>query len=171
MNGDWEKAIDFVLRMEGGYSNDPHDPGGETKYGISKKSYPNLDIKNLTDQQAREIYKKDYWEACNCDELPTSFAIGTFDCAVNQGVGKAKRILQIALDMENIDGIIGPKTIAASFKAAQDGSGRIRKMLATRFSDYARLMVENNNLLVYALNWSYRVISLAELILVSKNNQ
>ena len=57
----FDKAMNFVGLMEGGYVNDPIDKGGETKYGISKRSYPNLDIKNLTKEQAREIYYKDFW--------------------------------------------------------------------------------------------------------------
>ena len=66
---DFEKAVEFVLRMEGGYVNDPKDPGGETNFGIAKKSYPGVDIKNLTEEQAEEIYKRDYWEKYNIGEL------------------------------------------------------------------------------------------------------
>ncbi len=70
MKENWEKAISFVLKWEGGYSNDPYDSGGETKYGISKRSYPNLDIKNLTLEQAKEIYKRNYWDKIDGDNLP-----------------------------------------------------------------------------------------------------
>lgn len=166
MNADWEKAIIFVLKMEGGTTaeNDPNDPGGLTKFGISKKAYPNLDIASLTLEQAKEIYRKDYWEACRCDELPTGFAISVFDTAVNQGVGKARRLLQIALEVE-VDGILGEKTIQAAFKAEPY---RVKKFLAERLAAYARLMAENKGLLVYAVNWSYRVVSLAELVLPVK---
>ncbi len=163
MNSTWNQAIDFVLRMEGGLTDDPNDPGGLTNFGISKKAYPNLDIKNLTVDQAKEIYRRDYWEACKCDELAFPFDIAVFDTAVNQGTGKAKRILQITLDVE-VDGIVGDITIAATFKATP---GLIRKMLAERISDYVRLMVNNHNLLVFARNWIYRVLSLHELILQS----
>lgn len=161
MNEDWEKAIEFVLDMEGGYTLDPSDPGGETNFGISRKSYPNLDIKNLTVDQAKEIYRRDYWIPCHCDELPTAFAISVFDTAVNQGAGKARRLLQIALDVV-VDGNIGPKTIAAAHKASPD---RVKKFLAERLSEYARLMAANPHLLVYAVNWSFRVVSLCELIM------
>ena len=61
MNEGFDKAFEFTIGVEGGYVNDPSDPGGETKFGVSKKSYPNLDIKNLTITQAKEIYYKDYW--------------------------------------------------------------------------------------------------------------
>ena len=92
MKESWDKAIDFVLSMEGGYVNDPKDPGGETKYGISKRAYPNVDIAGLTESKAKEIYKKDYWDKCGCDGLPVGIDILVFDTAVNMGVIVAKEI-------------------------------------------------------------------------------
>jgi len=76
---DFDKAIKFVLKWEGKYSNDPQDPGGETKYGISKRSYPELDISKLTLKQAKEIYYQNYWLKCGCDSLPYPFNIVVFD--------------------------------------------------------------------------------------------
>jgi len=162
MQADWDRAIEFVLKMEGGYTLDPNDPGGETNFGISKKAYPSVDIKNLSVDEAKGIYRRDYWTACECDQLASPFAIATFDCAVNQGVGKACRLLQIALGV-TVDGTIGDKTVAASFKADPRTA---KKLLAERLAEYARLMVANPNLLVFATNWAFRVVSLAELILV-----
>lgn len=161
MNTSWGTGIEFVLRMEGGLTDDPNDPGGLTNFGISQKAYPQIDIEKLTVDQAKDIYKKDYWEACKCDELPFPFDIAVFDCAVNQGVGKARRLLQIALNVQ-VDGIIGDSTIAAAFKATP---GIFKKMLAERISEYLRLMIKNNSLLIFAKNWIYRVLSLQELIL------
>ena len=89
----FDRAFEFVIGHEGGYVSDPHDPGGETKYGISKRSYPNLDIKNLTLEQAKDIYFRDYWVAAGCGTMADdAMAILVFDCAVNQGVGRAKQI-------------------------------------------------------------------------------
>lgn len=156
---DWDKAIEFVLKMEGGLTDDPSDPGGLTNFGISQKSYPKLDIKNLTIEQAKAIYRENYWNACHCDELSPKFAITVFDCAVNQGVGQAIRLLQISLDVD-VDGIIGSKTIAASFKA----TSHVKKMLAQRLTAYTRLMIDNPKLLVFAMNWFYRVLALSELV-------
>jgi lysozyme family protein len=85
----FEKAMEFLLKWEGGYVNDPRDPGGETKYGISKRSHPNVDIANLTVEQATAIYKRDYWDALNLDALPPCFGIAVFDAAVNCGKAKA----------------------------------------------------------------------------------
>lgn len=162
MNTDWEKAIDFVLKMEGGAEgeNDPNDPGGYTKFGISSKAYPNLDIKNLTVDQAKEIYRNDYWNACRCDELPSSLAISVFDTAVNQGTSKARRLLQVALGVI-ADGVIGEQTITAAHKADKRTA---RKFLAERLAAYANTMAKNQGLLVYAVNWSNRVLALSELI-------
>ncbi len=158
---DWEQAIQFVLKMEGEYTLDPNDPGGETKFGISKKSYPNLDIKSLTVERAREIYYQDFWTPCCCNDLPTDFAISTFDCAVNQGVTIAKRLLQISLDV-SVDGIIGPKTLAA---AAKGNRSLLKKLLALRLAEYARLMAAKQHLFVFAVNWCNRVLSLFQLLL------
>lgn len=89
----FERAFELVIGHEGGYVNDPQDPGGETKFGISKRAYPTLDIKGLTIEQAREIYLRDYWFGAGCDKVADdAMAILMFDCAVNQGVFRAKQI-------------------------------------------------------------------------------
>ena len=93
MKKDFETALKFVLKWEGGYSNDPNDPGGETKYGISKRSYPELDISKLTLKQAKEIYYQNYWLKIGCDELPYPFNIVVFDTAVNMGRRRAMEFL------------------------------------------------------------------------------
>ena len=91
---DWDRAIAFVLKWEGGYVNDPRDPGGETNMGISKNSYPALDIANLTRDQAVAIYQRDYWQASGADKLPWPLCLMHFDTAVNAGVGRANQLLQ-----------------------------------------------------------------------------
>lgn len=82
-------AVEFTLKWEGGYTDNPSDPGGETNYGISKRSYPNLNIKNLTREQAISIYKKDYWDKCGCNNIPYPLDIIVFDTAVNCGIQRA----------------------------------------------------------------------------------
>lgn len=165
MNTDFDKAVQFVLAMEGGYTIDLNDRGGETNYGISKRSYPNLDIKNLTREQAMDIYEKDFWQACKCDELSSPLSIAVFDSAVNQGVGAATRMLQIALDV-NVDGIIGQKTITASYKTGVNG---IRRFMAQRMARYIRTIMKDATQEVFAENWSNRLMELA--ILVFSANQ
>lgn len=87
------RCIEFVLAREGGYIHHPNDPGGETNYGISKRSYPNLDIKALTREQAIEIYERDYWRAIHGDQLPEPLALALMDYAVHSGPRVAWRML------------------------------------------------------------------------------
>ncbi|MCW7552572.1 N-acetylmuramidase [Endozoicomonas gorgoniicola] len=106
----FETAIAFVLSEEGGYVNDPNDNGGETNYGISKRAYPDLDIKNLTVGQAEAIYYQDYWLKCCCNELPVAVACVVLDTAVNMGPRTAIRFLQQSLRLK-VDGLMGPQTL------------------------------------------------------------
>src|SRR5512137_1244197 len=96
MKDNFEKALAFVLgpNIEGGYSFDPDDPGGETKYGISKRTYPLYNIKNLTLADAKWLYKRDYWDKCDCDGMDWPFDIILFDSAVQHGVAKASLLCQ-----------------------------------------------------------------------------
>lgn len=107
----FDTAFDALIGHEGGYVNHPTDPGGETKYGISKRAYPGEDIKNLTIDRAKELYRRDYWSAIKGDSLPFPVAFEVFDSAVNHGVGQATRFMQRALGL-SADGIIGPITLA-----------------------------------------------------------
>lgn len=90
---DFKRALAFVLKHEGGYVINPADPGGETKYGISKKAYPNIDIKNLTESEAKLIYARDYWLPSGADEMDNALALVHFDTAVNMGIATAKILL------------------------------------------------------------------------------
>jgi lysozyme family protein len=114
----FDAALAFVLEHEGGdkITDDPRDPGGLTRYGICQRSYPGLDIRNLTRADAAAIYARDYWQASRCDKLPPTIAFMHFDCSVNQGVGAAAKLLQEALGVIP-DGKIGPNTIAAALMA------------------------------------------------------
>lgn len=108
----WNSAFDLLMLNEGGYVNNPNDKGGETKYGISQKAYPNIDIENLSLNQAKEIYHKDYWNRCKCDYLPDVLSVAVFDFAVNSGNKRAITYLQKCLGV-TADGIIGNQTIGA----------------------------------------------------------
>lgn len=106
----FDQAFDRLIGHEGGYVNNPDDPGGETNWGISKRAYPNLDIKALTQDQARDIYRRDYWGRMMCDQYDGSIGFQLFDIAVNSGVGRAARLLQLAVGATD-DGVIGAQTI------------------------------------------------------------
>ena len=113
----FDEIIEQVLKHEGGYVNDPKDLGGETKYGITKRFYPDVDIKNLTIEQATEIYKKDYWDKNKVESLPQNLWHIYFDMCVNMGKRTAVKVLQRAAvnkgrDIE-VDGGLGPMTIGA----------------------------------------------------------
>lgn len=116
------RAVELILKHEGGYVNDPADLGGETKFGISKRSYPNVDIKNLSKEQAIEIYHRDWWQRYGYSKITNDLlATAVFDFAVNMGAGTAHRLLQQAInflaDSElTIDGVLGPLTLAACNK-------------------------------------------------------
>ena len=151
-----DRAIQFVLGWEGGLVNDPADAGGETNFGISKQAYPALDIKALTREQAVEIYQRDYWEAVGADQLPENLAFAVFDCAVNQGVGTATRLLQISLDVA-VDGQIGPKTISAAFKAVDGG---VLVFLLERAKRY----MQTPGVQTWGANWGERLVQLGKAI-------
>jgi lysozyme family protein len=89
----FKRSLEFTLKWEGGYVYNPSDPGGETKWGISKRSYPELDIKGLTPEQAAGIYQNDYWYPAGCNSLDYPLCACVFDTAVNLGVTKAKSFL------------------------------------------------------------------------------
>lgn len=112
----FDKMVDRVLSHEGGYVNNPKDPGGETHWGIAKRSYPNVNIKTLTRAGAIAIYKRDFWDRIKGDQLPPAFVFQGFDAAVNHGIGNAVRWMQDAACVA-ADGQIGPVTLAA-IKAA-----------------------------------------------------
>lgn len=85
MSTNFDRAFGIVVGVEAGYVNDPKDPGGETKFGISKGAYPDEDIPNMTLERAKFLYQRDYWNSHDLDELEWGKALLVFDCAVNGG--------------------------------------------------------------------------------------
>jgi len=115
----FEEAIGTILTHEGGYVNHPSDPGGETNFGISKRSYPEEDIANLTQQRAAEIYESDWWNRYGYARINSQrIATKVFDLSVNMGSKWGHRILQRAVRAAKghtlvEDGILGPVSIAS----------------------------------------------------------
>ena len=111
----FELAIPIVLKEEGGYVDDPHDHGGRTRYGISQKAYPNLDIKNLTVDDAKAIYQRDYWQYDGIQDQ--AIANKVFSLAVLCYPRTANRLLQLATTacghVVVCDGRLGPITLNA----------------------------------------------------------
>jgi lysozyme family protein len=131
----FDRAFRFLIGEEGGYVNDPADPGGETKFGISKRAYPQLDIKSLTLDQAKAIYRRDYWDRLQLDARKYGPALVLFDCAVNQGVARAQALLsQVATSSQPF--VIAFQAERALIYAslptfARYGRGWMRRLLRT----------------------------------------
>lgn len=132
----FEDFIGRVLGHEGGYVNDSRDPGGETKFGIAKRSYPGVDIKGLTRDAAVEIYRRDFWNRVQGDKLPRPFVFQALDAAVNHGIENSVRWMQRAARVA-ADGVIGPITLAAVLRA--DVADLVLKFNAERLRFYADL--------------------------------
>ena len=155
MSAEFNKAFKIVVGIEAGYVDDPDDPGGETKYGISKRSYPNLDIKALDLEDAKHIYHADYWNRCKCDLIPWPLNLYLFDAAVNQGEkGTAQQMLQYALGCKE-DGVIGPKTLAACQIATQWHRAKFLARRAIRYTN-------TRNFDRYGAGWLVRLFTVTE---------
>lgn len=150
---DFDRAFVIVLDIERGYSNDPLDPGGETNFGISKRSYPNEDIRFMTADRAREIYRRDYWDEIRGDDLPYPLNLFVFDAAVNQGKKQAVRMLQEALKIK-VDGVIGQQTLKAAVAASGRGSACFLAHRALRY-------MKTTNFLRFGRGWIIRLFILA----------
>ena len=121
MQEDFPRALTTVLVYEGGYSNDPVDPGGATMKGVTQATYnswlarngrPSAPVRNITSQDVANIYKLDYWGRTDCDEMPAGVDLCLFDASVNSGVGSAVSWAQAVCSI-TVDGDFGPKTKAA----------------------------------------------------------
>lgn len=132
----FERAIDIILQCEGGECNDVNDPGGHTKYGISSRAHPDVDIAALSISQASDIYRRDYWVPNECDDLPFWAALCVFDSAVNMGRGHAVRCLQQTANV-NLDGKIGPVTKRVI--RMMDPADGIAEFMAHRIQAYTRM--------------------------------
>jgi len=108
----FDSAFEALIGHEGGHVDHPYDPGGETKFGISKRSYPEVSIASLTLNGAKAIYRRDFWDRVKADELPSELRSLLFDGAVNAGVAQSIKWLQRAVGVRD-DGVIGPVTLAA----------------------------------------------------------
>jgi len=146
----FDVACDRLLGHEGGYVNDPNDPGGETNWGISKRSYPDVDIKALTRAGAKDIYRRDFWDRLKADTLHDGVAFQLFDFAVNSGIETAVRYLQRAVGVAD-DGHWGPASAAAA--AATSETDTIMKLAAERLDFMTRL----KNWPAHGKGWARRI--------------
>ncbi len=159
----FEKAFKKVISVEGGYVNDPSDRGGETKYGISKRSYPDVDIKHLTLGAAMAIYKQDYWDRMKLDRITSQpVAEEAFDTAVNCGTLTAGKILQKALNFIHpnsklvVDGLIGPRSIFAC-NDCWHTTALLKCMNGMQFMHYYKIVKNKPSQLRFFRGWLKRV--------------
>lgn len=152
----FEVAIPVIMSEEGGYSHNPADPGGETKYGISHRSYPNVDIATLTLQQAEDIIKANYWRFDDINDQ--AIATKLLDMSVNLGLSEAVRLLQMALnDLGShlaVDGVFGLNSYSTC-----NGSDPVavhRELQTHQQSYYVTLVAQNPTLFTFLHGWLKR---------------
>jgi lysozyme family protein len=158
----YSDCIDKVLEYEGGYQADPNDKGNwtgcavgagtnkGTNRGISACGYPHEDIKGMTEERAREIYRSDFWDAIKGDDLPAGPDLCTFDGSVNSGRTRGVQWLQRAVGVD-ADGIVGPLTIEAA--NAADDHTTIDRMCDDRLTFLRSLSTWD----LYGKGWTARV--------------
>lgn len=162
MKENWDKAFAEVIKSEGGYVNDPHDHGGETNLGVTKKAWAEYlgreiadgEMKALTVETVKPFYKKQYWDKCHCDELHGGLDYAVFDFAVNAGPGRAAKFLQNAVGV-TADGAIGPGTLAAVKKA--DPKHALDNFSAAKASFYKGLVDRDPSQAKFFKGWMNRV--------------
>lgn len=156
-------AVAHVLRVEGGYADDPADPGGETHFGISKRAYPHLDIPALSEAQARAIYHQDYWLAAGCPELPGPLAFALLDAAVNHGPRRGVILLQqtlgVTADGHN-DAVTQRAARAAEWQAA------LVDFLTRRAQLYRDIVAARSSQARFLDGWTRRLFALQAAVYV-----
>lgn len=160
--GYFDKAFDKLIEFEGGYVNDPDDDGGETKYGISRRTYPDLNIGKLTLCDAREIYYNDFWLVNRYDEISSILiVIKLFDMSANMGARNSHANLQRALMSCGVrlkwDGILGPKTRAATNDTRADLL--LVALRSEQASYYERLIASRPEMDKFRSGWMKRAYS------------
>lgn len=165
----FESALNFTLPWEtggdmvnGGLHTDPADPGGTTKWGISQRSHPILDVSTLTLEQASTIYKVEYWGSAACLLMPASIAVAHFDCAVIMGAASANKVLQSKLGVSQ-DGKIGPygETLAAMMQfVAKAGAPALAVAIIRRRQRLHVMSEKAKDRWNFLAGWSDRCIDL-----------
>lgn len=143
------QCLSFIFLHEGGYSNDPNDPGGETNFGIAAAWQPGLDTSKLTRDQAASIYKREFWDLLRCDELPPAVACAVFNFGVQHGPIDAAMALQSVVGARP-DGIVGPETVRMA--NAREALPTARDVIARSVIDQSK----SRNWEKYRYGWTRR---------------
>lgn len=153
----FQDAFKILLGFEGeSFTKTQGDAGGETKYGISKKVYPTLDIENLTEEHAMSIYGTDFWNHCKINHLPEWLQYIVFDTAVNCGQGTAVILLQ-KLGGVTADGVVGQETLDAAQKVTVEQYADARK------AHYNKIILENPEDEKFRNGWFNRVEKIVQM--------
>jgi lysozyme family protein len=148
--------LKVILKHEGGYINHPSDPGGETKYGISKRAYPTINIKELTVEDASAIYYNDYWLKLKIENIKNEeLKLHIFDMAVNAGIKTAIKLLQGIVGTTQ-DGVLGSRSEA---KMALYQGDIVESYKKARIDYYNKLIKNKPQLQVFIKGWINRVNS------------
>src|SRR5215467_7969402 len=158
----FQDQIDKTLAFEGGFVDDPDDPGGRTNFGISQRAYPGVDIASITQEQAVGFYYRDYWLAPHIDSLPDFIAGKVFDMGVNMGSSTAIRLWQDTVNKQNpsatpltLDGKIGPLTVAAS-EAVVDQEAALAAYRVELADHYMAIIRRNPSMAKFQRGWLRR---------------
>ena len=176
---DLEKALDFLLAEEGGWSNHPSDKGGATFNGVTQGTYddwrsrvkklPKQSVRKASAEEIKELYDVMYWRAAACDRLPWPINYLTFDAAVNSGVSRCVRWTQAGLGLEQ-DGKVGPATRAAAQKAVDEGdSSKLLAIVDSRVEFLARLVQRSPSQAAFLLGWWRRTLRVFGRSVLSEN--
>jgi lysozyme family protein len=166
MRENWDRAFAEVIKYEGGYVNHPKDPGGPTKFGITQATLSQwfgraatiAEVRALTKEAVKPIYKRRFWDVIRGDELPGGVDFATFDFAVNSGVSRAARYLQSVVGVKQ-DGQIGPATIAAVNRYS--AADVVKKLVAKRRGFLMGLRTWAS----FGKGWNRRVVSVQTIAL------
>lgn len=151
-------VLNAILDREGGYAHHPLDRGGETAFGISQAAYPELVIKTLTRAQAYAIYEQDYIHRPGLDKITDPALLAQVaDFAIHSGSRTALQHLQRLMGMTEIDGIMGPDTLAAL--QAADPQQLNTELVKARCLYLARLCVATPSQLAFLAGWLTRALS------------
>lgn len=155
----WEVGKDRSgkIRADGGYTNDPDDPGGETKWGISKRANPDVDIPNLTVQQALEIYKTKYWDVYKNDKF-TPIDLETAE------IGLAAAILDTGINC-------GVKRCTKWYQEALKTKDPVKTLLGLRDKHYFDLVTMRPEMNKFYKGWTNRMVDLKKFIDVLRLDQ
>lgn len=184
MKESFQRAWQFTMKWEGGgrVHQVAGDAGQLTKWGIAQRYNPDVDIANLTEKQAREIAKREYWDKCRCDDLPYPLDILVWDAAFNMGTARAGKFLQLSLNILGtdlkVDGAIGPKTINGARAVTYAGDKHnvyldiaCRHFMLHRLRFYNRRISESPSQTKFIAGWMNRCFDLLEYVGMGDFNQ